>query len=309
MSGFDHFATVYRSDDEFIAQVLPFVEQGIAKNAAILVALDTRKIELLEDGLGADAAKLQFEDMRQLGRNPGAIISRWVDFARANAPRPLVGVGEPAWPGRSDTELDECRHHECLLNAAFADATDFRLLCPYDGSGLGAAVIERVFESHPRVVTAEGDHPSDSVIAPEAMAQLLDEPLSGAPPHAAELDFELRSLGEVRAAARVALAAVHIEDTRARDFVLAVNELAENSIRHGSGRGRLRIWADGGRLTAEVTDSGRLSDPLAGRRRPTGDLRGGHGLWLTHQVCDLVQVRSSGAGTTVRAHMLAPVAA
>jgi hypothetical protein len=30
---------------------------------------------------------------------------------------------------------------------------------------------------------------------------------------------------------------------------------------------------------------------------------GGHGLWLVHQVCDLVEIRSGDAGTTIRLHM------
>jgi anti-sigma regulatory factor (Ser/Thr protein kinase) len=35
---------------------------------------------------------------------------------------------------------------------------------------------------------------------------------------------------------------------------------------------------------------------------------GGYGLWLANQVCDLVQVRSSPAGTTVRLHVRAVAA-
>jgi phosphate/sulfate permease len=39
---------------------------------------------------------------------------------------------------------------------------------------------------------------------------------------------------------------------------------------------------------------------LVGRRRPPVSQSGGRGHWLVNQMCDLVQVRSSRAGTTVR---------
>ena len=303
MTGFDHFATVYRSPDEFVAQVLPFIQEGIGARGAVLVALDREKIETLEQHLGPDAARVRFEDMRAVGRNPGAIISIWQDYFEANAGTPIWGVGEPAWPGRSAVELEECRHHECLLNAAFADATDFRLLCPYDGDGLDDETLERVWESHPRVVSSDGQQPSDFFLAPDELPALLTEPLASPPAHAAEIDFDLETLRVVRRTLWHQCAEHGFDDDTTHEFVLAVNELAENSVRHGSGTGRLRTWVDGPSLVAEVSDHGRISDPLAGRRRPTGLSRGGYGLWLTHQVCDLVQVRSSESGTTVRVHM------
>jgi hypothetical protein len=38
--------------------------------------------------------------------------------------------------------------------------------------------------------------------------------------------------------------------------------------------------------------------------RPAPDaLDGGRGLWVVHQTCDRVQIRTGPAGTTVRVHM------
>ena len=42
-------------------------------------------------------------------------------------------------------------------------------------------------------------------------------------------------------------------------------------------------------------------DPLVGRRRPAEAT--GLGLWVVHQVCDLVELRTGPAGTTIRTHM------
>jgi hypothetical protein len=74
-------------------------------------------------------------------------------------------------------------------------------------------------------------------------------------------------------------------------------------VRHGGGRGDIRIWPEGDVLICEVRDRGRLDDPLAGRRRPDLVELGGHGLWIANQVCDLVQMRSFPEGSAVRIHM------
>ena len=50
----------------------------------------------------------------------------------------------------------------------------------------------------------------------------------------------------------------------------------------------------------EFTDSGQSTDPLTGRLTPSHEQEGGRGLFLVHQLCDLVQLRSSPEGTTVR---------
>ena len=47
-----------------------------------------------------------------------------------------------------------------------------------------------------------------------------------------------------------------------------------------------------------------IADPTeAGRQPPAADASGGHGLWLVHQICDKVELRSDAGGTTIRLHM------
>jgi hypothetical protein len=52
-----------------------------------------------------------------------------------------------------------------------------------------------------------------------------------------------------------------------------------------------------------VRDRGWIRDPLAGRVAPRENKATGRGLWLVNQLCDLVQLRSSPAGTTLRLHI------
>jgi anti-sigma regulatory factor (Ser/Thr protein kinase) len=86
------------------------------------------------------------------------------------------------------------------------------------------------------------------------------------------------------------------------ELVLAVNELATNSIRYGGGRGKLLLWRETDTLVCEIQDAGHIEDPLIGRSRPAHNQHTGRGLWLVHQLCDLVQIHSSPAGTAVRVH-------
>jgi hypothetical protein len=58
-------------------------------------------------------------------------------------------------------------------------------------------------------------------------------------------------------------------------------------------------------VICQVSDSGCITDPLVGLRRPLGP--GGMGLWVVNQVCDLVELRTGKRGTTIRMHMSLPV--
>jgi anti-sigma regulatory factor (Ser/Thr protein kinase) len=91
-----------------------------------------------------------------------------------------------------------------------------------------------------------------------------------------------------------------LDDERVDDLVYAVNEVVTNSICHGEGRARVSFWVDRGAVVCEVRDRGWVRDPLAGRVAPHPDRVSGRGLWLVNQLCDLVQLRSSPAGTTLR---------
>ena len=93
---------------------------------------------------------------------------------------------------------------------------------------------------------------------------------------------------------------------RTTDLMLAITELATNSLRHGGGAGVLRAWYEGGTLVCEVADAGRVREPLVGRVRAPVDQPYGRGLWLVNHLCDLVQLRSSSGGTVVRVRLTAP---
>jgi anti-sigma regulatory factor (Ser/Thr protein kinase) len=124
-----------------------------------------------------------------------------------------------------------------------------------------------------------------------------------APPSQAMAHTYRANLSEVRSLVFKRAMDAGLTEARANDLVLAVSEVAANTLRHTPSPGTLEIWHDADEIVCEVRDAGTIADPLAGRRTPPPDASGGHGLWLVHQVCDLVELRSDSTGTTVRMHM------
>jgi anti-sigma regulatory factor (Ser/Thr protein kinase) len=94
-----------------------------------------------------------------------------------------------------------------------------------------------------------------------------------------------------------------LPEDRANDLMLAVSEVAANTLRHTRSAGTLAIWSNADEIICEVHDQGTITDPEAGTHKPAPDASGGHGLWIVRKVCDLVELTSDGNGTTVRMHM------
>jgi anti-sigma regulatory factor (Ser/Thr protein kinase) len=110
-------------------------------------------------------------------------------------------------------------------------------------------------------------------------------------------------LSQVRRLAEARAREAGLTDARVVDFVLAVSEVAANTIRHAQSPGSMEIWFDGEEIICEMRDEGIITDPRVGRRTPSPDATNGHGLWLVHQVCDLVELHSDENGTILRLHM------
>jgi anti-sigma regulatory factor (Ser/Thr protein kinase) len=299
--GFHHEAVFYSKPDEYLAGTLPDIRETLTAGGSVLVAVGDDKRQLLSDALGGDAEPVRFVDMERLGRNPACIIPAWREFV-GGADAPLLGIGEPVWPGRSDAELVECRRHESLLNLAFAGTSAWRLLCPYDADALDAAVLADARRNHPHVFESgarRDSHDYTETTTVLARDGALPEP-ENTP---VTVPFTRSDLLLVRAFVTARARHAGFDDERVADLVLAVNELVTNTIRHAGGRGVLRMWLDYRTFLVEVIDDGHIEDPLAGRERPPDADGSGRGLWIVNHLCDLVQLRSSRAGSVVRLHM------
>jgi len=302
-TSFQHQALVYQGEEEYLAGTVPFLEGALEAEEPALIAVGPVQTEWLEGAFTtADRRELSFVDMETVGRNPASIIPFWREFVDENGGRRVRGIGEPVWAARSSAALEECQRHESLLNVAFDRGSAWSLLCPYDAGSLDADVLEKVAISH-RCVHREGtaEESSSFELEPNCFAGEL-------PPPAVKPEifaFGLAGLAAVRDRVAAAAERVGLGPREVADFVTAASEVAANSIMHGGGTGTLRLWCEDDHMLAEVEDRGLIEEPLVGRLRPDLSQEGGRGLWLTNQLCDLVQIRSGTAGTTVRLHVLA----
>ncbi|MEV4757769.1 ATP-binding protein [Micromonospora sp. NPDC049559] len=114
--------------------------------------------------------------------------------------------------------------------------------------------------------------------------------------------FDASRFAEVRRHVDVIAAQCGLAPEKTVDFVAAVNEVMTNAIRHGGGRGELRLWRDS-HLICEVRDHGpgfAAEKYVARRDRPAPSPTGGMGLWIVQQTSEVLAIDSDGAGTTVR---------
>ena len=302
---FRHEALLYVGWEEFIAGTVPFIRDGLSAGEPVLVVESAEKIEMLRLALAGDVGEVLFADMAQVGANPACIIPAWHEFVTLNAApgRRMRGIGEPIWRERSSDELVECQRHESLLNVAFGRGEPWWLLCPYDVEKLDPAVIEEARRSHEFVAERGARQRSDSFRGFDASGAPFDVPLPEPESVASRLAFGATDLESLREVVSRQARAARLKASRAAELVIAVNEIATNSIRHGGGRGTLRIWHEPTALVCEIRDRGRFDKPLAGRQRPSNDPAAPRGLWLANHLCDLVQIRTLADGTVVRLHM------
>lgn len=300
----EHDAFFYLDAAGYRAGLLDFVRRGLERDEPVLVAVPEPNLGFLRTGLDpAEIDQVRTADMAVAGRNPGRIIGNVLTaFVAQHRGRRVRIVGEPIWPGRTDTEYPACAEHEALINVALADAPAY-ILCPYDVSGLAPDVLNDAARTHPVLANGPDRWRSPAYADPVAVAASFDRPLSPPPPDA---DVLVVMAGTGPGAARrvvhdfaqhAGMAAERVADLRR-----IVYELTVNTIMHSGGAGLLTVWQDEQEIVAQLQDGGRITDPLAGRRPPAPpDV--GHGLFLVHQLADLVRVHRGSDGTTVRVHM------
>jgi anti-sigma regulatory factor (Ser/Thr protein kinase) len=303
-AGFVHAALLYRTLAEFIAGVLPFVETGVQAGVPVVVGCQGHDLQLLRaqlDGLGGQVA---FADLASVAPNPGRLLSWMQQVAEQHDGQPVRYVHEAAWRSRRREEIHEVIRHEALIDQ-IVGKWRVSVLCPYD-LALGRDVIASAERSHPVVLRGGHRQASPSYDPHAPVPASFDRPLDDPPASAAVLAYR-DDLARVRAFTTGHAGRAGLPDRRVRDLVIAVGELAANTLVHASGPGKLAIWATPSEVICQVQDRGHIEDPLAGQLRPDpADLGGGRGLWVVNQLCDLVQIRTSHAGTQIRLHMRLP---
>jgi anti-sigma regulatory factor (Ser/Thr protein kinase) len=301
---FAHSAFLYRNSAQYVSGVVGFVHAALKDDEPVFVAVPGARLDVLRQTLGRDLPHDSWADMRELGRNPGRILAALLSFAERHAGRAIRVVQESMWAGRSAAEIVEATRHEALTNTAFAESS-VTLLCPYDADALPSAVLTQARRTHARLVVDGEVSVSGAYTDPLSVYADCDLPLPEPSAATPALVFSAGQTANARQFTDSWARDTPLSAARRGDLVLAVGEAIANSIAHGGGRGTLRLWTSDDRgVVAEIRDSGKLVNPLAGRSRPhPASANGGRGLWMMHQLCDLVEIRAAEEGLTLRLHV------
>lgn len=297
-----HEAFLFHDAGEFMGAMVPFLEEGLEAGEPMMVAVVPEHETWLRDALGPRGDEIEFVDMHELGRNPARIIPAWQRFldTSSGTNRPVRGIGEPIWPGRRPEELLECQLHEALLNVAVDPDLPFWLICPYDAEQLSPEVVDEAYRSHPVIVEADAYHGSAGYAGRAHVDSMFNSELSELSGPARVAHFTSQDVSRLPGYLKLELYIAGLSVDKAADLAEVVHCLAASSLRRGSRGGTVRVWDQPDALVCEVADEIEVSDLLLGRRVPSEEDH--DALRAANQLCDLVQMRSTEAGTAVRVH-------
>ena len=304
-----HQGLLYGSEEDFLAGTVPFIREGLRRGEPIWAVTTFRNAGWLRAALGADSSRVVFYDCSQWYRHPARVLASLHRAVRASAGgQRLRIIGEPLWTARTEQESREWARYESVVNVALASA-DAAFVCAYDTRVVAPEVAAQVARTHPELLVDGGVRPSPSYTDPTLFNAECDKsPLPEPPSSALRLVFDrLDQLAALRGFMTSYATWAGAAPQSVEQFVQAADEIATNAIEHGGGSGVLRVWTSPQAMTCEIADTGAgLRDPLAGQLPPPPGRTGLCGLWLARQFCDLVEMRSDSAGTTVRLHLTLP---
>jgi len=299
--GYFHEALFYGSDDELLAAVVPFIEEGLAAGEPTLVVMDERRTELVSAVL--PDPRVRFLDHQYL--SPAATIREYRRIFTAlmsEGAQQIRVVGEVPHPGVG-VSWESWRRYEAVVNYAFDDFPVWGL-CPYDLRITSPEVIDDVRRTHPWV--SEDGEPVASPTFEDPRRFLAER-------HSIGFDqlemtttrFELADptpSDARRAVERVAASHGRLDEEDRSGLCIAVSEVVTNATMHGRPPVVVRCWADDRRVVVTVRDQGSgpgPERPFVGLVQPAGDGLGGLGLWIAHQSCADVVLRTDESGFTV----------
>ncbi|MFL6113152.1 MAG: anti-sigma factor RsbA family regulatory protein [Catenulispora sp.] len=299
--GHFHEAGFYGSDAEFVALIMPFIEEGVAAGEPVIIGYDDRKAGLLRSRL-ADPSAVSFIGDRSLYATPARAIAayrRLFEFHIAMGAEQIRIAGDVPHPGNGG-RFDGWDRYECAVNTVWQEFPVWGR-CLYDTNTAPQAVLDVVERTHPRLVSPSGQRRTSERYQQVSVFEGLPpapDPLEASTPivelshrPAADTRDTLAEIGRGRVA-----------DAMLRDLISGASEAVGNALRHGEPPVTVRIWATPDRIVVSVHDRGPgPGDPLAGLVPESHSVSiPGWGLWLVHQLdIDTALIRT-GDGFTVR---------
>lgn len=297
---YTHDLLIHDTDEELVAATTAFVERGLDSGGSVLVHSSPERVALLRTAVGTHP-RLEYALDKDIYLSP---MSTLFGYERRIAER---SDPEDLWvAGTVPFGADEAAHaawtrYESLVNEVLGDYP-FHAMCTYDARLLPAATVAAALATHPCVSDGAVRVESPSYVEP---GTFLGDPRAKTPqppetdPVATVTVWAHDDLSAARRLAeQVGCAATALDRDSVDGFVIAVNEVIDNALRHGRPPVELVLWAHATALSCLVVDRGAgIANPLSGYRYP--ELGEPAGLWVARQFCEELVIRDSGCGTQV----------
>jgi CheY-like chemotaxis protein len=177
--GCRHEALVYSSADDLAAGAVPFLRQGLARGEDVLVVLREAGRSVVEQALGGDARRIEFEDAVTWYQSPEHAFQQYTrylgDRLERGASRVRV-VAEVLWPQSSATaDVAGWKRYEAGISSAMA-SVPVSFICTYDTRELPTTIVTDARRTHPVLRTATGARPNAHYMPePEFVRSLEDK--------------------------------------------------------------------------------------------------------------------------------------
>jgi DcmR-like sensory protein len=149
-----HDAFIYHSDEEFVAQMVSFVNAGFGEGASAVAVTTPRNWGLLREALGDTSREVSFTDRDQFYVRPATALRSYratiEDLLSMGIPSVRV-IGEVAF-GSTPHRWAAWTSYEQTLNHALGDLPAW-IVCPYDARILSDEVVTGAWRTHARVLS------------------------------------------------------------------------------------------------------------------------------------------------------------
>ncbi|MEV0827359.1 sensor histidine kinase [Nonomuraea rubra] len=294
-------AVPYDSDECFLDLAVPRVRAALDEGRRVLVVTGAARLAQLREALGRDFEDVDSRVPASWYDHPYRMLAAYHEYTRGR--RTLV-IGEPSWTGMSRRQVRELIRCDSVINAALR-ATAVVMLCLYDLRRVPETVLHYGPVNHPVLLGSDGEMTSSRFVEPHELVLHDDRaPLPEPPGDAGTFRFTASELKRLRQSVGDYARSAGMDRNLITSLVISVSEIAANSVEHGAGYGTITMWTGDGELVCEIADpGGALDDPLPGYIPPEPESPRGYGLWISRQLCDLVELRAEDGLLRVRLHL------
>jgi len=292
-----HNAFVYETEDQYLARVVPFLQDGLQAGEGAIVAHTKPGLAMMREALGPDATRVTFVDVSWAYTRPARALAAYHEvYAQQLQKTPKLRAVADVQFGPDPGEWHLWTGYEAVFNRSFGHLPAW-VLCSYNANGTPDSVIEGVWQTHPEVVDGDAWNASGLYEDPDRLLRRITPPPQELP--------DLRSLPvgrdleQIRERLAPELIAAGLGEAKTLEMLLAATEIAANALQHGAGIEDVRVGRAHGRFVCEIVDRGPgFDDPTAGYLAPRAGV--GSGLWVARQLTWRIEFFRSPRGFTTR---------